>query len=149
MQKVVHFARPHRAFLRINVALSMCALGLASFTMASKAKEVLAFGPEDGVCANIIGSANCPDGFTDWGFNGGVANVTCHSSSAWYAFSNYGPYYNCCRYDHRVKQCYDNSNHALYYRDVEYFKDKSAGDATCIWDGTERYGYKNYRCQNT
>lgn len=145
MMKNVHFARPRRAFFRVNIALSICALSLASLTLASKTKQALAVGPDDGVCANVIGSANCPDGFSDWGYYGGIEYTACHSSSPYYNQFGGGPYYNCCEYDHRVRQCYDNANHALSYQDVEYFRLRTAG-GRCLPDGTQRLGYANYHC---
>ena len=132
MQKFVCLTQPRRAFMRVNIALTMCALSLASITMASKAKEALAYGPEDGVCANVIGTANCPDGYIDNGFNPGGARVTCHSSTAWYAFPNYGPYYNCCTYLMRFKDCLHPTYGYPIQQSAEYFRSSSNGSATCV-----------------
>ena len=135
MQNLTRSARRRRAFLRINIALSVCALGFVSLTIASKAKEALAYGPEDGVCANIIGSANCLAGST---FAGSLPYTwtTCRQSSAWYEYGTLfplpplGPYYNCCVYEEQTIVCLSNGGYSYQY--VSYFQSKTNGDASCI-----------------
>ena len=144
MQNLTRSAR-RQAFLRINIALSICALGFASLTMASYAKEALAYAPEDGVCANIIGSANCPPGST---INGAIPYtwVTCHQSSAWYGFGipfPLGPYYNCCLYDQQTYVC-AMPNGMMQLFAVEYFQSNSNGDASCRgYSGQDAYCLNN------
>lgn len=147
MQNLTRSARRRRAFLRINIALSICALGFTSLTMASKAKEALAYGPGDGVCANIIGSANCPEGSTDGGFEP-FTRITCHQSSAWYQPGvnrpDDGPYYNCCLYTQRTRRCI-HPNGPTQLQGVEYFQSSSNADASCGSSGSGSNSYCLYK----
>ena len=113
--------------------------------MASRAKEALAYGPGDGVCANIIGSANCPEGYSRE--PNYYTGDTCHQSSAWYAFGipAYGPYYNCCMYTAQYFRCVpQNSNYMTEYSNVQYFQNNSNGDARCSYSDV-----LGTHCQNT
>ena len=129
-----------RAFLRINIALSICALGFASLTMAYNAKKSLATGPKDGVCANMIGSANCPPDST---FAGMLPYTwyTCHQSSAWYDYGlpfPLGPYYNCCLYELQGRMCLDDYGAGYSFQYAEYFRLNTYKDASCRTDASEQ-----------
>lgn len=115
---------------RINLVLlvvaTTAALGFGWIT----AKKALAF--PGTTCANIIGTANCPPGFTQgqqvpFGY-------TCHSSSPWYVYNIFGqvvqgPYYDCCVYDRKIQFC--NSPGYTYSDVVQYFKVKKNGAGYC------------------
>lgn len=122
------------AFVRANVALSLCALVMTSVVLSQKAKEASAASPTSPTCPSIIGTANCPSGTVDQGFTSTVTS-TCRRSAAFYDpldifYSN--PYYGCCTYAQRFRQCYNPSTNTTAFQSVEYIRAKSAGRAACI-----------------
>lgn len=116
---------------KFNIALLAMTLFAAVGFGWTTAKKALAYGPGDGVCANVIGTANCPAGATQG--DPLPFGTTCHQSSAWYVQEGtvvHGPFYNCCLYAQVTILCMGPGTN-VSMRTPEYFRSMQ-NSSTCV-----------------
>lgn len=87
MKHLLHANSPYRAFTRVNIALSLCALSLTSLLFATKAKESLAAPATKNGCKIYLGNPNCPTGYKNEGIS---------LSGGWRCYNSMND--SCCKY---------------------------------------------------